>query len=512
MFRADASEAIGTGHVMRCLTLGQILRDKGAAVHFVCREHRGHLCGLIEQRGFDVARLPLSFAASAESRVPMEWLGASCQTDAEETLASIRKLGVKPDWLIADHYAIDQSWEQALRPHVDRILIIDDMANRSHDCDLLLDQNLVANLHDRYQGRVPSQCRVLLGPHYALLEPIYERSRSVCLPRSGPIKRILIFFGGADRRNLTGMALQAFLNLGREDIEVDVVTRSGSPHAKYIHSLAAGRGNIHEYQDLPSLAPLMAKADLAIGAGGATSWERLCLGLPAIVITLAENQCAIAKELANKKLIRLIGKADSSDIATLQAALTEVVEKGLDNSWSERCFEIVDGKGRERVAAAILSSGKWPLRARRASVSDELLLLQWANDEDRRRNALSNRVITPDEHHQWLESKLHDEDGCRLFIVETSDAVPVGQVRFQRCEETTWEIHYSLGERFRGQGLANALLATALDAMKGDRTCREIIARVKKGNVPSCRALARVGFKARACAQDMDVVELRLER
>ena len=186
---------------------------------------------------------------------------------------------------------------------------------------------------------------MLLGPGYALLQPVYAELHDRIPPREGPVHRILISFGGADSENLTGRVLAAFLSLSRPDIDVDVVIPGSSPYASGIQDLVAGHANIHLHRNLPSLAPLMAKADLAIGAAGTTSWERLCLGLPALVVTLAENQRPIADGLHRQGLVRWLGHKDEVTEQSLRRALTELIEEGIDEEWSLRCRSTVDGKG-----------------------------------------------------------------------------------------------------------------------------------------------------------------------
>jgi UDP-2,4-diacetamido-2,4,6-trideoxy-beta-L-altropyranose hydrolase len=351
VIRADASDEIGTGHVMRCLTLADALARKGARVSFVCLEHDGHLCDLIERRGHAVHRLPPSGEDYSAEDVPAHaaWLGASWQDDAGQTAAIIQSFDRKPDWLVVDHYAIDHRWERTLRPLVNRIFVIDDLADRNHECDILLDQNLVENLHSRYTGLVPEDCTLLLGPRYALLDPIYADLHDRIPPRDGPVRRILISFSGADRDNLTGRALEAFISLDRPDIEVDVVLSDGHPHAASIRQLSADHPNIHLHGTLLTLAPLMARADLAIGAAGSTSWERLCLGLPAIVVTLAENQRLVADNLRREKLIQWIGHKDLVDRQTINEALAQIINTQSIFYWSFRCLRICDGQGVSRV-------------------------------------------------------------------------------------------------------------------------------------------------------------------
>jgi UDP-2,4-diacetamido-2,4,6-trideoxy-beta-L-altropyranose hydrolase len=355
-FRADASTEIGTGHVMRCLTLADALRTQGAACSFICRTHPGNLIALIRQRGFDVHELPFD-ANWSVSGYPTHhpahaaWLGADQATDAAQTIVGAGK--TEADWLIVDHYAIDARWQQVLRSAFRHIMVIDDLADRPHDCELLLDQNLVADMHCRYDGRLATTCTRLLGPKYALLQPAYAELRERTPARSGLLRRILVFFGGADNHNLTGRALAAFHALGRSDIHLDVVIGSDHSQASALKEIAQASPNITLHQTLPSLAPLMAQADLAIGAVGATSWERCCLGLPALVITLAENQRSIAAELHRQGLIRWLGHHDAVDVAILYGALSDCLANDTLSAWSQRCWEIVDGRGTARVLQAL---------------------------------------------------------------------------------------------------------------------------------------------------------------
>lgn len=351
VIRTDASLTIGTGHVIRCLTLAKGLQESGVKILFICREHEGHLCNHIEEQGFAVHRLP----SPREDFIPdsdpthVSWLGAPWQEDANATVAAITSLQIKPEWLIVDHYGIDQRWEDVLRPLVDRIMVIDDIADRHHDCDLLLDQNLVPNMESRYNGLLPDDCTRLLGPDYALLQPIYAELHDRIPPREGPIRSILISFGGADSDNLTGRALEAFISLNRTNFEVDVVIADNSPHTASLQELAHGHPNIHLHGTLPTLAPLMAKADLAIGAAGATSWERLCLGLPAVVITTAENQRNVASFLDHKRFIILVGSQSKTNIISIATSLQEIINRDKLFRWSCHCKEICDGKGTVRV-------------------------------------------------------------------------------------------------------------------------------------------------------------------
>ncbi len=502
-FRVDASLQIGFGHVMRCLTLAEALRANGAQCHFISRAHPGHLLELIRQRGFAVTALPVELrtppantqAASEPANEPVHapWLGCDWQTDAQQTRGILEKL--QPDWLVVDHYALNQRWESALRTSVERIMVIDDLADRVHDCDLLLDQNLVAQMHTRYADKVPAACGLLLGPEYALLQPIYAELHDRIPPREGQIQRIFIFFGGADRDNLTGRSLSAFLSLNRPDIEVDVVITVGTPHAEIIRQQVVGHGNIHLHGGLPTLAPLMVKADLAIGAGGATSWERLCLGLPALVVTLAENQRPITDGLQGRGLIRWLGHHDEVDKSTIAKALSELFQQGLNKDWSLHCLAAVNGHGVNLVCAALTVTATTPLRVRHARLEDEAMLLEWANDPTTRSNAFSPESISVEIHRNWFRARLRDLESCHLYLVETEERLPVGQVRFDHADQA-WRIDYALAPHFHGRGLGRPLLEAALLKLREDEPGTLVLGQVKDSNQPSCRVFESLGFDA----------------
>ncbi len=499
LFRTDASRQIGTGHVMRCLTLAKALRNRGAHCRFVSRAHEGNMIERIKQEGFDAISLPFAAAANPVpvSDAPVvdhaHWLGADAKSDAEKTLKVLADFS--PDWLVLDHYALDARWERDVKSHCGKIMVIDDLADRAHDCDLLLDQNLVANLVHRYDDRVPERCARLLGPAFALLQMQYAELRPHVQVRSGPVKRILIFFGGSDLYDLTGRTLRAFLTLQRPEIAVDVVGNAGSSNWAAIEQLARMHANIHLHHGLPSLAPLMLAADLAIGGGGTTTWERLCLGLPSLVVTVAANQKDITAELNRQGYVRWIGDQDSATESLIISALKDVLEKsGQDIAeWSRKCMDLVDGNGCERVASVLSLNSSTELLARDAQAEDEELLLRWANDPTVRLNAFHSAQIDPQGHHQWFSKRLQNPEQCRIYIVQTEEGFPIGQVRFD-LSENGWSIDYSLDCAVRGRKLGAKLLSAAIDALKSSAGEVRIFGQVKAMNHSSQKVFQNLGF------------------
>jgi UDP-2,4-diacetamido-2,4,6-trideoxy-beta-L-altropyranose hydrolase len=358
IFRADAAHALGYGHVMRCLTLAGALREREAEVLFVCREHDGHLCDLISEVGFDVARLPAP-DPSFEGDGDLEhgsWLGASWQEDAEQTRVAMSGTA---SWIIADHYAIDWRWERAVRTMADQIFAIDDLADRDHECDLLLDQNLVHGMDQRYLSKVPASCKLLLGPKYALLHPLYQELHDAALPLKPFGKRGFLFMGGGDQGEAVDVVLKALFDLPatQEVPHIDLVLPTGHSLSDMMSKrIEKSHVGVHIHTSLPALAPLMAKADWAIGGGGTTNWERLCLGLPTLVWSRAENQRAIAQELHERGLVRWLGHGSEVTQETVHGALVRLLNDGSAGrleSWSLRCLAEVDGRGVNRVYSAM---------------------------------------------------------------------------------------------------------------------------------------------------------------
>jgi UDP-2,4-diacetamido-2,4,6-trideoxy-beta-L-altropyranose hydrolase len=207
----------------------------------------------------------------------------------------------------------------------------------------------------RYDGRVTSQCLQLLGPKYALLQTEYSQLRELAESRNSLTKNLLIFFGGSDQNNLTELAFLAAHSFGSEFSSINVVMPSASPFYHQVKKLIKPLKKVKLHCDLPSLAPLMLEADIGIGAGGATNWERLCLGLPSLVITLAENQKQVNQDLHQMGLIELIGDSETVEIEQIKSSIKSILSRGDIADWSNRCMLACSGNGATLVADSILN-------------------------------------------------------------------------------------------------------------------------------------------------------------
>ncbi len=361
VFRVDASIDIGSGHVMRCLTLANLFKAEGQECHFICRGHPGNLIETIRQNGYSVHELsavkPEDTREAEECDEPLlahsPWLGTSQQEDADECIPLLSNL--KPDWLIVDHYALDSRWENLLRHTCNKLLVIDDLADRSHACDLLLDQNLGRHPDD-YAKWVPRDCHLFVGPRYAILRPEFAALREYSLKRRKPPRgqHILITMGGIDKDNATGRVLEALQACSLpNDCRISIVMGANAPWIEDVRQQAAEMPWPTEVLvNIKDMAKRMAESDLAIGAAGSTSWERCCLGLPTLSVVLAENQWPIARALEVEQATFVVGTVEEI-FYQLPKFMNKLFQGSRLSKMTEHASEITDGLGATRVLEKI---------------------------------------------------------------------------------------------------------------------------------------------------------------
>lgn len=360
VFRVDASLNIGTGHLMRCLTLADSFREQGAVCRFISRMHDGNLIELTRRRGYETFALPVceGFVTSTDAVQPAHtgWLGADWSTDAEHTRSVLG--AVSTDWLVVDHYALDDRWERAVADTCARIMVIDDLADRKHDCAVLLDQNLGRCPSD-YAGLVPSGCKVLVGVKYALLRGEFASMRIASLTRRQRSKlgTILVTMGGVDKDNATTMVLDALKDAPLPpDCRIVVLMGPRAPWLEAVRAKAAAMPRKTEVLvNATNVAELMAESDLSIGAAGSTSWERCAVGLPTFMLTLAMNQkeaAAALREAGAAEAFEL-GADFKSDFIAAISRLSHDPQHLLH--MSESSARVCDGLGTSRVRSALLN-------------------------------------------------------------------------------------------------------------------------------------------------------------
>jgi UDP-2,4-diacetamido-2,4,6-trideoxy-beta-L-altropyranose hydrolase len=451
VFRVDASERIGTGHFMRCLTLADALHRAGAITRFICRHLTSALAEMALSRGHELRMLPAEPAPAADASPYGAWLGTTQAADAEATISALADVPCW-DWLVVDHYALDEEWEKKLYPSTDKLLVIDDLANRRHRCDVLLDQNLQTTVTDRYKDLVPETARKFIGPRFALLRPEFREARKA-RGRNTEKQRLNIFFGGTDPTGATVMALDVIGAMTNRCFAVDAIAGRDSAQLEEINRRCVALANTALHVQPPSMAALFSAATLALGAGGATSWERCCLGLPTVIISVAQNQQNGSAALARARAAVNLGPLERVSPTNLASMLLRLIAKPrLLASIGRRASALVDGRGTERVALYIMQSN---ITLAPADIADAEITWTWRNHPATRRFFHDPAPIAHGHHLEWWRLSL--ESPTRSLLIAWCGPQRIGVLRFD-CQDREALVSIYLDPDLTGIGLGKIVL------------------------------------------------------
>jgi UDP-2,4-diacetamido-2,4,6-trideoxy-beta-L-altropyranose hydrolase len=483
LFRTDASVAIGTGHAMRCLALGQAWQDAGGRAVFAMSESTASLDDRLRSETFEL--FPVSCVAGSRQ-------------DANQTIALAQ--AQRAEWIAVDGYQFDAEYQRALKDAGLKILFLDDYGHATHySADLVLNQNVCAE-EALYADR-ESYTQLLLGPRYCLLRREFAVWRNWRREVSRSAHRLLIVMGGSDPENLTARAIEAvqFANVkGLDRPEVTVVVGGSNPNYAMLENTAARSGlKIEVRKNVSNMAELMAATDITVSAAGSICWELCLVALPALLIDVAPNQTALAEDLDRKGCAVHIGNHTVSAQEIAHQLERLLGSHQLRRSLSERSRELVDGNGASRVVSVIRgtdSCGKLDLRLRRAVPDDIRLLWEWANDPETRAASFSSDPISWETHSGWFGKKMAD-DKSLILIAENEKATPWGQIRFDVRADGDWEVDVSIAPTMRGRGLASWLVKHGVQALLNHRHPLRVHALVRRANVASAKAFERAGFE-----------------
>jgi UDP-2,4-diacetamido-2,4,6-trideoxy-beta-L-altropyranose hydrolase len=482
--RVDASAAIGSGHLTRCTALALALKRIGVECTFVCSQLPDDSERLLTTRGFSVVRLPRDLhehATTDEFRIDRA-------KDSEAVSKALA--GMRFDALIVDRYGIDYLWHRALRHLASSIVAVDDLADRRFDVDVVINQN-PAEGGGRYAGLLPEGCRQLLGPRFALLRPEFAQRRDSGLRRSaGSPRHVVLFAGGGDPGNATGWVLDAWERLEDLDKLLDVVIGSEHPHGAALRRRCATMRGVTLHVQTDEMASLLARADLLIGAAGSVSWERCCLGVPALMFSIADNQAANLRFLADHRTGVSVGRAGGLDAAALSARIRAVLERpGLLRRMGRRASALVDGLGALRAALA-LAGVRVELRS--ATFEDAKRVWPWRNDPSTRRFFHDDRALTLEEHESWWARTLRDES--RRLLIAHCGAHAVGVLRLD-VRGTVALVSIYVDPAFTGLGLGRATLRAGQELARGAGGLSRLEAEILPQNSASASAFSAVGFE-----------------
>lgn len=502
--RADASLLIGKGHIMRCLTLAdEIQTHQGdAEITFLTTPHLGNLDQFILEQGFKVISLPSPFDC-LEKNNTATWLGRSQEEDAIACQATLKQ---HYDIIIVDHYAIDIHWHQLMRKYCDKIMVIDDLANRQYDCDILLDQTLSRSDLD-YKKLIPATCSTLTGEIYTMLrkefslcriEAKHKRNKLRSLPKDF---HVLISLGGFDIDNISQLAINALKALYNTSLTftATLILSSQSKHLARITSTVASLPWLTLELDCSTMSLQMLKADIAIGASGATAWERCCLGLPTLSIETASNQVLVSSSLLKQGAIINLGSSQclsSSDIVeAFNKLLTDSVEKNIHGllyqQLIENSFTCIDGKGSERVyrqmMTIIKSNNNIVLQP--ADEKDVDIIFNWQSNTEIRRFSRNTKPIEYQEHCLWFKNAISSNERT-IYLMHAQQCI-VGMLRLDDINDSTCEISILVDPNEQGKGFALA----ALKALESLPITKIIEAYVREDNIASHKLFQSAKFK-----------------
>ncbi len=486
-FRTDSSSQIGIGHLVRCLVLADEFKRLGHHCTFICHYFPGHQGAMVEDHGHRLVLLPPIGGPTDSSGIKVY-----AERDSEETRSAL--VSQKPNWLVCDHYGIDERWETALRGTAGRILVIDDLADRRHDCDALIDQNLFPDMNERYSDRVGSGTLLMLGPKYALLRGEFAARRRNLDRRFNQPPRLFVGFGGADPANATERVVCALLGAFGDTLEMVVVAGPANSRFDHLHVLWERNTNIRLCRSIKRMADCLAEVDLAIGGGGLRALERCALGLPSLIYAIADNQILPSKTLAGMGAARYMGTIEKLDTDELITTVRRFAADGQARASISRAgMEVVDGAGVDRVITKLSSwfhqniQMRQDITLRPAELSDADTLLEWRNDPKTRSASKNTGIITREEHLQWLEKTIKNKR--RKLLIAEERGIPVGTVRAEYSGDA-WEVSWTVSPRVRGRGIGQRMVA-----LLSSQLVDAISAEVKTGNHASARIAEKAGMK-----------------
>lgn len=413
VFRVDVSELIGAGHFMRCLTLAKGLKQLDWSCVFMSCELNVYYKKLLHDKGIE-------YFLVGKSKQLLEW-----QNDAKATARWLRDQSC--DLLIVDHYALDASWHRQIRPLVDRLMVIDDLANRAYDCDILLDQT-IGRSPEEYSKYVPANCKLLLGSSMALIRPEFlsyrpnmEDSELKSVAASGPFKYILINYGGS---NVLSLSLTTLLTLSSlqfidELVITLLINQSGKEALLKNKEFISLPFKVKVLSDIENMAELLSQQDIVIGAAGTSCWERSCLGLPSLLVQLADNQTENIKRLQKHNAIVNLGSDKPFNQPLLIKTLVKWREQpALVKAISQSAYKITDGRGLYRILLSLISSNDNPgLKLRMASEADCKTIFYWQCTPGVRAYSRNSEIPSWEEHQQWY-SRMMQNSQSRLWLVD----------------------------------------------------------------------------------------------
>jgi UDP-2,4-diacetamido-2,4,6-trideoxy-beta-L-altropyranose hydrolase len=493
--RADASEKLGLGHVMRCLALSSGLIERQHEVIFISRELNPFVSELIKAQGCSLIHIETSLL-----------LGSDLESEHIIQLINRDYRLTKEDWLIIDHYSLDYRFESQLRNLFSNILVIDDLADRIHDCDILLDSGLDKTKEREYNRLIPKSAIKLLGPSYALLRQEFLDVRHTININNGEfIQNILVCFGGTDPTNETLKTIRALEPCLHDISNVKIILGKTNPHIEELKNLYENNDKLQFLIQPSSVALEMASCDLAICAGGSMTWERYCLGLPGIVIAIADNQLGAAQQGHFMEIDKYVGFHQFVTEEDIRRTFKSVIySKSWLQSARAKARLIVDGKGVAKVVD-LLSMKHNPLVLRDIGQDEILWMWECRNESESRSNSVHSDEIPYSEHLEWVAQSNSMSD--RKLMIAWDGELKIAVVRLEKDGDSAIvSINVAKEHRSKGNGL-KILRVLERTVIEWDRKIDTLQATIKKENISSRSLFLKAGYKQ--CSDDNEFIKMQ---
>lgn len=467
IFRADASSEIGWGHVRRCAAIACVLKGLGWQCCLATIADNSKL-KFLPSGHFD--KIKVISGVNDETSIIRDFWTDGCQL------------------LIIDHYDRDQFFENSLCGWAEKIIVIEDLEGRVHNCDVLLDTS-PGRHSECYSDRIPPNSLLLLGPLYAPLMPYFSALRPNVVPRiySAPAKRILVSLGATNPDGLLDKVLDA-IEGSQLSLFPDLILAYQTPEINHLIERVRKLGG-KTYFGVDNVAPLMVEADFAIGAGGISAWERCVLGLPTLIIIIAENQrsnCEALEKLGAAQIVR-------PQVDLLIDAISKLASDPLALEQMSRVAALQsDGLGARRVCQLLspetVARDGGVVRLRPASIEDSEIIFLWQQKPETRQFSRNSSPPTITEHKRWFKKKL--QNPCCFMNLILHDERPAGFVRLDPWKNG-YEVSIAVDPNQYRLGLARIALKLLRELLPEDR----FWAHIHKNNFASKNLFQNAGFK-----------------
>jgi len=483
VIRADATVRIASGHIMRCLTLADVLKTTFTDISITLLS--GPLPNAISQR---VTQAGVTLKLLSKNVDDADWTQSLDITQSIEAISSLPTA----DLIIVDHYALDHLWERSLSAHCDKLMVIDDLADRSHHANLLLDQTFGCS-PEAYMPLVNSDCHLLLGSAYTLIREEFLALQQSALSKRQhfqKVEHLLINLGGLDEHNATGRIIDLIENaLPQEQFEkltFTVIASADAPHIQQLRERTESLPNAELILDCQHMAEQLLKADIAIGASGGSTWERCVMALPTLAVVLADNQITIATQLEKAGAIINLGEVNSLTKEKLALAFKQLDAPETYQEMVKHCQSICDGLGTKRVIDALFPSN---VSLRKATEADLLTIFAWQANPDVRKFSRNPNPVSLEEHEQWFKHSLTLTTRF-IYIISYGDKA-CGVLRLDEIDADNYEVSILVDPGMQGKGVA----LKALNQIPEQFSDRQIYAFVSPQNKASQKLFLKADFK-----------------